>query len=79
MAYGALTIGTGDMNAFELQIRVSEKLTEGTGVGKVFLIGSRANPAEHGQPGKKIVDGLLVIHSGKSIKRDATLFLKDGI
>lgn len=66
----ALSVGAGDMDAPEFLMRVVQEFAEGDRIGKVTFISSSTDPAEHGQPGEKIVDGFPVIHPGKCIKKE---------
>lgn len=46
----SLAIGAGNMNAFEMILRVSQKIAQSDGITKVFFIGISPDPAEHGEP-----------------------------
>lgn len=52
MAYRALSIGAGNMNAFEGMLGVPELLTKFNRIGEVFFICCRPDPAEQWQAGE---------------------------
>jgi hypothetical protein len=62
------------MNRFEYQLRIAAGFAEFICVGQSLVHGGRTQTAEHWQPGKKIIDGLGVIHIGKSIKKGINNF-----
>ncbi len=65
MTYRTLTVCAGNMNGFELLLRVLQCFAQGNGVVQIFFYGSSTNTAEHGKPGKEIIDRLLVSHAAK--------------
>lgn len=63
MAGGSFAIGAGNMYGFECMLRVAQFVAQTNGIGKIFFKRRCANTTEHGQFGKKIIDGLLVVHN----------------
>jgi AcrR family transcriptional regulator len=68
-----LAIGARDVDAPEFLMGIAQRLAETEGIGEVFFNGRSTDPAEHGQPGKQVIDGLLVGHSLKLLQNGPEL------
>jgi hypothetical protein len=67
MADGALAIGAGNMDGFELIFWMPQVIAQPVNIIEIILVGGSAYTAEHGQACEKIVQCLLVSHSGRKL------------
>lgn len=72
MAHRAFTICACNMDAFEFRLWITEEMAKRYSIGQVFFKSRCANAAKHGEAGKKVVNGLLVVHYAK-IRKGITL------
>ena len=63
MTNRSFAIGACHMNAFEFRLRITEKGTKFSSIGKIGFISGSTYPAKHGQTAKQIVNGLLIVHA----------------
>lgn len=66
-----LSIGSGDMNTFKLQMRITERFTQPLRILQTGLKGFRPDPVKDGQPAVQIVDCFLILHKKKNGRRVA--------
>jgi len=66
MARTPFTVGSGDMDGFELMMGITEELHQLDRIGDIFLVSSTSDSGKHGKLCKEVLDGFFVIHGGNS-------------
>lgn len=58
----AFAISPGDMDRFEISMRILKQIRYFNRVFEVSFIGSRTDPVKHGQAWKEVVECFLIVH-----------------
>ena len=76
MAGRPFAIGAGNMDGFEMILRVVDGITKCEGIGQVLFDGRFPDTTEHGQPAIQIIYGFLIIHLPAKLQKKAGLWAR---